>query len=471
MSMKQEALKSLFIIKRKPLLIILAVLLAITLWNPFQLTPMQSVLFATFMFAVGSWATGALDRTLTSVLLLISFLIFGNTKPLSILGFVWSDVLLLIAFSSLLSVALGKNIWLRSVLSRFVLKTTRKKVVFYAMPYLLGIALIFLIPQAFARVVLLAGLYGALMRKDDALSEARYAVFFHIYMAVTVTYMMFIGGDIVLNYSLATFVSEAVDVTLDGFTWLKMMGVPTLVLSALMIVLVNVLLKKELPADPVSLFALEPEKEARSVTAAETKKDALGLVVMVLIVLFWATEGWHGIAGWMPALGGVILLFLLGRLHVSDLSAINPKFLIFLMAAFNIGQVLRNSGVMAAIMEQLKTLIPDGGSFLFLPALILITMLLHLFIGSVVATLSVVIPLLLPLAILAGVSPYETALIFYMTGNLHFLLPFHQANMMIGAGRGELQERHMLRYGIVMTVAIFLIIFGLYRPWWSLISP
>ena len=71
---------------------------------------------------------------------------------------------------------------------------------------------------------------------------------------------------------------------------------------------------------------------------------------------FWATEGWHGIAGWMPALGGVILLFLLGRLHVSDLSAINPKFLIFLMAAFNIGQVLRNSGVMAAIMEQLKTL-------------------------------------------------------------------------------------------------------------------
>lgn len=456
-------------IKWRPLLLLLSAVLLLSIVNPYQLVGEQVVVLASLVFAVGSWATGALERTLTSILLLVLFMLFGNTNPLSIVGFIWSDVLLLIVFSSLLSVALGRNTWLQSILNRFIRFATKNRLLFYTLPYLLGIALAFLIPQAFARVVLLAGLYAALMKKEEALKSSAQAVFFHIYMAVVVTYMMFIGGDIVLNYSAVTFMQEAIGSSIEGLVWFQMMAPPTLVLSILMIILLPMLFRKELPAEPLILFSLEKKTETANRTLKQ--KDALGLSLMLVIVLIWATERLHGMSGWIPSAVGVLILFFLGRLRKGDLAAVNPKFLIFLMAAFNIGQVLRNSGVMAAILRVLERWIPSGDSAFFFPALVLITMVMHMFIGSAVATLSVVMPLLLPLAEASGASPNETALIFYVTLNLHFLFPFHQATMMIGVGKGQLSEKHVFKFGLLMSAAIFLIIFGLYRPWWNLISP
>lgn len=58
----------------------------------------------------------------------------------------------------------------------------------------------------------------------------------------------------------------------------------------------------------------------------------------------------------------------------------------------------------------------------------------------------------------------------YITVNLHFLMPFHHATMMIGAANGQFTDRHLIRYGLVMTVGVFAVIFGLYLPWWHLIS-
>lgn len=462
-------LKPFFVIKWRPLFIILAVIVLVSLLNPFGLVGTQHIVFGALLFAVGSWATNALDRSLTSILLIVLFLIFGKTPSLSILGYVWSDVILLIATSSLLSVALGKNAWLRTILHRFVQKTTKRNLIFYITPYVLGTILIFVIPQAFARVVLLAGLYAALMRKDDDLKEQRHAVFFQIYLAVTVTYMLFSNGDVVLNYAALTFAGEDVSAALMGLPWLKMMGVPTLVLAIAMLVLTRILFKKSLPSQPALLF--EQDVVTEKPDKLSGRKDAIGLILMIVVMVFWATEGMHGIAGWIPAFVAVIALFVMTRLDKSDLAAINPRFLIFLIAVFNIGQVLRNSGVMDAIMRTLERIIPEGGTFIFLPTLVLVTMLLHMFLGSAVATLSVVIPIILPLAVVTGVSPIQMTLALYVTANMHFILPFHHATMMIGVGRGHVKDRHMLRYGLVMSVGIFLVVFGLYFPWWSLVAP
>lgn len=107
-------LKSFAPVKPVHLAVTLIVAAVISLANPLGLTVSQTMVLAGLLFAVGSWATGALDRTLTSLLLLLIFLIFGSTDPLAIVGFLWSDVLLLIAVSGLLAAALGKNRLLRA---------------------------------------------------------------------------------------------------------------------------------------------------------------------------------------------------------------------------------------------------------------------------------------------------------------------------------------------------------------------
>ena len=519
--------KRLAVVKWRPLVVIFAVIAVVSWVNPFGLAGAQHGVFGALLFAVGAWATGALDRSVTSVLLVVAFLVFGETPVLSIVGFAWSDVILLIATSSLLSVALGKNAWLRRGLNFFVRKTTGRAWVFYLSPFVLAAVLIFVIPQTFARVVLLAGLYESLMKAEEELGAPgeprgqRQAVFFQIYLAVTVTSMLFANGDIVLNHAALTLAGPEVSAELMGFRWFEMMGVPTIVLAGLMLVLMRVLLRGRLPERPADLFvvdgveaeagagagaagaSVEPEErgglslpsdgkaglggrdDSGSVGAgldgrddvvtskpggSSSQKDALGLVIMLVVVLFWATESVHGISGWIPALVGVVFLFLMARLGKTDLKAVNLPFLLFLIAVFNIGQVLRDSGVMEAIMVSLEGIIPDGGSAVFLPALILVTMLLHMFLGSAVATLSFVIPILLPLAAVAGVPPEQMTLALYITVNIHFFLPFQHAVMLIGVGNGHVLDRDMLRYGTVMSVGLFLVLFGLYFPWWSLVG-
>lgn len=495
--------KRLAVVKWRPLVVIFAVIAVVSWVNPFGLAGAQHGVFGALLFAVGAWATGALDRSVTSVLLVVAFLVFGETPVLSIVGFAWSDVILLIATSSLLSVALGKNAWLRRGLNFFVRKTTGRAWVFYLSPFVLAAVLIFVIPQTFARVVLLAGLYESLMKAEEELGAPgeprgqRQAVFFQIYLAVTVTSMLFANGDIVLNHAALTLAGPEVSAELMGFRWFEMMGVPTIVLAGLMLVLMWVLLRGRLPERPADLFVVDGvEAEAGAaglggrddlgsvgaglfgrddaitskLDGSSSKKDALGLVIMLVVVLFWATESVHGISGWIPALVGVVFLFLMARLGKADLKAVNLPFLLFLIAVFNIGQVLRDSGVMEAIMVSLEGIIPDGGSAVFLPALILVTMLLHMFLGSAVATLSFVIPILLPLAAVAGVPPAQMTLALYITVNIHFFLPFQHAVMLIGVGNGHVLDRDMLRYGTVMSVGLFLVLFGLYFPWWSLVG-
>ena len=49
-----------------------------------------------------------------------------------------------------------------------------------------------------------------------------------------------------------------------------------------------------------------------------------------------------------------------------------------------------------------------------------------------------------------------------------WLFPFHSVGMMIGVSKGYFKSRHMLKTGLVLTLVVFLAVFGLYLPWWKL---
>lgn len=102
--------------------------------------------------------------------------------------------------------------------------------------------------------------------------------------------------------------------------------------------------------------------------------------------------------------------------------------------------------------------------------LALVTMVLHVIIGSAVATLSIVLPLFIPLGLESGYSVAIIVLLSYIVVNIHFLLPHHHANMMVGVGKGYYNDKLMLKYGIIMTPLAFLVLALLYIPWWNFIG-
>jgi di/tricarboxylate transporter len=60
------------------------------------------------------------------------------------------------------------------------------------------------------------------------------------------------------------------------------------------------------------------------------------------------------------------------------------------------------------------------------------------------------------------------ALLVLVSVAWHFLLPFHHVTLVIGFGSGFYENRHVLRFGAVLTLLVFASVFLLYIPWWKL---
>lgn len=455
--------------KIKPfhLIVITLVSVVIALWNPLEMEKSQTLLFSTLVFTVGLWATEAVHKSLACVFLLLSFALFGKTKMTEILSFAWSDTLLLIVTTTFLSVGIMKT----GIVHRYVESLFRKNssniFKLLILPYLFGVILVFLIPQAFARVIIIGAILSSLLTAQTQEEQrAKQALIFNGFMGITMTYMFFNNGDIVLNQAAIRFAGEEVKQILTFQRWLLLMAPPSLIASLVVLLLIYLVFRRDLSGFHSGMIA----KDAYENSEVSKEKQRITLITMVVIILLWMTQSLHQISPWIPALVGTGILFGIKVLNREDLKAVNLHFLLFLLTVFSIGKVLGQSGITQIIFERLNELIPRTDSALYLLIIAAVVMLLHLCIGSSVATMSVVLPILIPLTRSFGYHSEVVTLMVYIIVNVHFLLPFHHATVMIGTAKEYYPERYMFRFGAVMTVVTFVFLYCLYFPWWKLME-
>lgn len=454
-------------IKVLPLILSIAFALLIFLLNPFQLDLHQKLILSGLLLTVILWATNAIHKSLASVFLLFVFALFGKTSPKDLVSFAWSPTMLLIMTSTLLSVGIMKTGLIDKPVEYLLQKSAKSKLLLLATPYFLGTALIFLIPQAFSRVVILGTIfYSILHAVDEKQEKTKKVLLFNCFLALSMSCMFFSNGDLVLNQAALSFSGEAIQKSLSFMNWFKLMFVPSVAASVVMLLITYLLFRKELTGFTEEMIRPQVEEKEE----ASKGKQRLALVSMLLIILSWMTAELHGIAPWITALVGVLLFYLAGILKVEDLKSINLHFLIFFTTAMSIGKVLGGSGVSSQIFMVLEKVIPPASSWTFLYVLALVVMVLHMMIGSSVATMSVVLPILLPMAQQFGYRGEVITLMVYVLVNIHFLLPFHHATMMIGAGKGYYPESYMLRLGLVMSLGSFFILAFLFLPWWKVLG-
>lgn len=447
-------------------LISIAVIAAFVIWNPLTLNWQQLCLVAGLAMTIIAWATNLVHKTIASAFLILVFAIFGKTPILEIISFLYSPTLLLIIGTGLLSHAVMNGGLVDHELAAILRAARRRPSLLIVGPYILGLVLVFIIPQAFARVIIMGAVLHRLIQVSGEKGErAKSAIIFNACLAITMSYMCFSNGDIVLNQSAIRFASELTELDLGFWNWLKLMFVPSL-LTGLVSLAINFFLFREdwraFRTEELAEVPLEPRHKSWRTIAT--------LAAVLITVAFWLTESLHGINPGLVSLFAALFCFLIGSLKPADLKTINPHFLIFLTAAFSIGKVLGQAGITAKISEALASWIPDQRSALFLFAISALCMVLHMAIGSSVATLSVAIPLALPLAMQVGYPAEIVTLIFYVIVNIHFILPIHHATMLLGVGKGYYDDRRMLRFGAVMTPLTFVFIFLFYLLWWRLIG-
>lgn len=203
-------------IKPTYLTVILVVSFLLALLNPLKMELNQRIIMSGLIFVVFVWATEAMHKSIACVILLLIFCIFGKTKVYELISFAWSDTILLIITTTLLSVGIMKTGVVHKYVEKLFKKNSSNIFKLMLLSYVFGVILVFLIPQAFARVIIIGSILNSLLLANNEKEiKAKQALIFNGFMAVTMTYMFFNNGDIVLNQAALKFAGEEVQQALN----------------------------------------------------------------------------------------------------------------------------------------------------------------------------------------------------------------------------------------------------------------
>lgn len=428
--------------------------LALLVLRPLGLDGQQSAILASLVLVVSWWSLRLTARIFSSVFLIALFALLKAAPVERLLSFPQSSHFYLIALTYLFSHAIAKT----GVLDPLVLPVLRR---YAKTPVRVLVAIIavfvataYVIPQPLARLIIVVMLFKRFLDQSELPKATKDVLLFGAYVFYGMMNLAAKNADLIMNNAAVRFSGLAIS---DG-EWIRYMALPSLAYAGLLLGLFIVVFRKELLGQK-----LEIKAQAKS---SLDRKQVLSLLLIVGTVLLWATEAWHQIPAVWICLGAILLLFAMRVLHLSDIRVIDLGTLIFLTAAFSIGTAMRESGVAEALFAQISFLFQGGFSLGTVLSILLVTMLMHMLLGSNTTTMSIVIPGLLLLT--SGQMPGElTVFASVLAVSVHGLLAFHSVPYMMGVAEGHIEGKHLLRLGLPHTLLIFLVGAFLYWPWWQ----
>ena len=431
---------------------------AVMLLRPFGMDWSQTLTVSLLLLVIIWWCTGIVGKTLSSCVLIIGFLCFSGAEVKTVFSFPLSSTFLLIVLTYLFSRGVANSGLAERYLEPLLTKVAGTPLKAVLLGALMLAATIYAIPQPLARLIIISGIVKGYLDKTDADSDVKAVVIFGVFVMYIFVNMLTMKADIILNTTSAAV--AGVEMTDGG--WIKYMALPSLVYTAVIVLLFAVVFKKEMKGRKLTLRTEEKEKSPAS------SRDIVVLLIVAATVVLWLTESLHGIPSWAVTLCSIVLMYAAGVLRLTDLKAIDVPMLIFLTAAMCIGGVMSENGTAELIFSRLRVLIGSGSTNYTVLAMVLITVCMHMLLGSNTTTVSVVIPSIIYMC--EGMLPSAVIMfVVYVASAAQWLFPFHSVGLMMGTSMNYFSSKHVLKFGIPLTLLLLTAIFGLYLPWWRLI--
>lgn len=443
----------------KKLFLSLIVPILVIIFRPFGIDFNQSIILGSLIFTIISWVSGVLSKNITSIFLLTIFILFGNTELKKIFSFPLSPNFLLIIFSFLFSQGIANSKLAEKLFQPLLIKYTDNVVKLVVSMVVFSTILIFIIPQNFSRVIILSFMYYEYFTKIGLDNKAKEVLLFGVYTFSLYAHLFFKRADLILNYSILS----VGNVTLTESGWIKYMTVPSIFMTALGLGIFLFVFRKELKSYNPGNMKIDLSNTTLS------RDDKINLWIIIIIVLLWASEEFHGISGNIIVILGTLFMYLRKNLNKEDLKSVNIELLIFLTAAFSIGSVMKGSGIADVVFKSFTKFFPSTFSIKYALIIMITTMSLHMVLGSNITTMSVVIPSLV--AISSGVvSNPILVFIVHMSYAVHYIVPFHNVLIAVGEGNNYYKSDVVIRYGLIMTLITFIGVILFYIPWWKFIG-
>lgn len=436
---------------------ILTLPLLILIFRPLNMDLNQAIILSSLMITIVSWVAGKPNKIISSIFLLIMFILFGNTPIKTILSFPLSPNFLMIIFSFIFSQGIINSNLAKKVFLPFINRYSRSGVQFFITMVISIIILVSIIPQPYSRVILIAMVYQEFFNSINLEEATREVLLFGMFAFNIITHVLIKRGDIVLNNGILA----VANVQMSEFEWMKSLLVPGLGMLLLAMVFFIFVFRKELKifkAGEISISKIELNKD-----------DKINLALIFIIIVFWATESVHNISGTTVLIVGTIVMYLRKIISFKDLKSVNVEVLIFLSAAFSIGSVMVGSGIAEKIFGRFTELLPNEFNFVFILIIVLSSIVLRMFLGSTITTMSIVIPSFISIAE-GKISSTIIMFIVFLSLVTVYLLPFHNSLLAVGEGNGYYSNKTVLRFGVFCIILTFISIFLFFIPWWRFIG-
>ncbi|MGM0499371.1 MAG: SLC13 family permease [Bacillota bacterium] len=453
---------------KKEITFILGILVAVLIWN-LNLSALPAAgqkTLALSLMTVVFWAFKVAHPGYVSALFLSSLLIFNIASPEEVFS-LWSSSLIYIIIGAYLIATAVKSSGLgERIAYKFILKfvDSYNSIIFSI--FFLTLFLSLLIPHPWPRSFLIMSVMAvvidsASLSKNDA-AKIGFAVFA---FSVPVS-MIFLTGDSTINILAVEMSGQS----LSWLGWLYQMGVPASLASVLTLILFLYIFQ---PEKKVNINKEEIAKKLDELGSFSNKEKRMIFWITTAIIL-WTTDSLHGIdLGWITLVIAALMgMPLVGNLlEAKDWANVPIGILFFLTAAVSIGRIGGSTGMNSWIASVILPAEIPANIFIFALMIVLISMTMHLFLGSVIAVMGIAIPAFIIFAEGYGINPLVPALMAYSSIALHYVFPFHHLNILVGIGEnnGMYDNKTVVKFGLPLTIVIIIVV--LFQAfWWQITS-
>lgn len=420
------------------------------------------------LMTVAFWAFGVAQPGYISALYLVLLSVF-NVAPGTLIFSTWTGPMMYLIIGAYLIAAavndsgLGERIayW---YIDRYV--TDFKSIIISI--FVLTFILALLIPHPWPRAFLIMSVMSVVIKSANIPKVDAVKIGFTVFTASIPVSMIFLTGDASINPLAAASVTPT---PLGWMAWLEVMGLPMIVASLITLGMILVMFK---PSQEISVNKTEIAAKRQSLGAMTGIEKRTALWVVIAIIL-WMTDSIHGInIGWVTLFIAVMMALpkVGGILTPQSWSSVPVQTLLFLTAAVAIGRVGGETGMNAWIAQTLlPTAVPDN-MFILVAFITLISIVVHMFFGSVIAVMGIVIPAMLAFTQPLGVNSIIPVMATYIAVNCHFVLPFHNLAILVGMGEenGMYSEKETIKFGVPYTIVLFILTCVVSLPWWKVLG-
>lgn len=419
------------------------------------------------LMTVVFWAFQIVQSGYASGLYLALLVIFKVAEPAVVFSpWIGSTMYLVIGAyliaSAVKSSGLGERIAYGFII-KFVNSYKSIIISIFALTFILSI----LIPHPWPRAFLIMSVMTVVIKSASISKEDASKIGFTVFAASVPVSMIFLTGDSVIN----PLSVQASGISISWIQWFAYMGPPNIIASILTCILILVLFK---PTKEVSINKDEMKQKLKAL-GSFSKIEKRTIVWLVIAVVLWMTDSIHGInIGWITLLIAMLMSFpIVGEiLTPKQWSEVPIHILLFLTAAMTIGKVGAATGMNAWIAVTILPSSVPSNPFILAIIITVISIGIHMVLGSVIAVMGIAIPALLIFTEPMGISPVVTTLLVYSAISIHYILPFHHLNILVGQGEenGIYTQKEVLRLGIPLTIVVFIITVVIEIPYWKMIG-